>query len=117
MARTKRKRAQCPLINLVLILFFVFAMNDSGTMARNAFSENITHATLAALYLIGSLLSLIALILKQRGILLWVLVTILLTGGLIYLISLKAIAWICAITVLLIFWLKADNRQWHRLSK
>lgn len=116
MARKKRKQLERPLINIMLILFFGLALFDTSGMVKRAFSENKTTALIAGLYFIGALASLIGLLLNQRKMWLWSLISILLLGALAYLISIIAKAWIIGIVVMLVFWFKADNRRWHKLK-
>ncbi|MFC1467751.1 hypothetical protein ACFLQY_03575 [Verrucomicrobiota bacterium] len=115
MARKKKTHIQRPLINLVLIMFFGLAMYDSAGMAFRSFSEGTARAAIAALYFIGALASFIALLCNQRKTWLWLLVAALLGSGLAYLIKLQAIVWIIGISVMLVLWVKSDNRKWHKL--
>ena len=114
MAR-KRKPLDRPLINIMMILFFGLALYDTGGMVSRTISEEKIHAMYAGLYFIAALISLIGLLLNQRKIWLWILVTALLGAGLAYLISIIAKAWIIGIGVMIFFWLKTNNRRWHQL--
>ena len=115
MARKKKTYTERPLINLVLIMFFGLAMYDSGSMVIRSLSEEIPHADIASAYFAGALISFVALLRNKRAIWLWLVVTVLLGCGLAYLITLKAFVWIIGIAVLLLLWLKTNNRKWHKL--
>lgn len=115
MARRRKKSTERPMINLILILFLGLALYDSGNMAVRSFADELPRAIAASAYCSGALISFTGLLLNRRTLWLWLLITALLGTGLAYLISIQAVTWIIGLAVMLFFWLKSNNRRWHRI--